>query len=558
MDSETINDRQASRWSNFGEVLLLVMLFFLYAGDFPPMVNEAHYLVKAKNFWQPEWCQNDLFAASGKAHTTFYYLFGWPTLFVSLETTAWIGRIVGWFLIAWGLHRLSAKLIGVPLASLGVATLWIAGIEQGNLAGEWVIGGIEAKVPAYGLVLLGLAEMVDRNWNRVWPLLGGAAAFHVLSGGWSVIAAMLAWWVTERKQTDRKPLFTRWLFLGGALSLFGLVPALALTLGASSEDSAAAARIYAYFRIRHHLLPADFFFHWYARHIALVVMTLAIGFHVRHHQPWRRMTWFTIGAIAIAVAGLVVGILPSVVPDLAAKLLRYYWFRLTDAVVPLMFGLLVVRLIAHAKRLPQAGAIVALVVAVLLAGNSALQRHSKGIPPSATSKLLGWRKTYTEQELLQAKQTWETARAAGEPVGTFRQWKENQLTQAERQAFDDWKAVCRWAAESSGPDDVFLTPRHQQTFKWYAGRAEVVNWKDVPQDAESLREWYRRFGEVFPKRLGRMRVTIRYSSLREYREKYNVRYMIVDQRVAGTSLPLVKVYPNVFDPNGTYAVYQLP
>ena len=36
------------------ETILLVLLFYAYAGDRPPMVNEAHYLVKAKNFWQPE------------------------------------------------------------------------------------------------------------------------------------------------------------------------------------------------------------------------------------------------------------------------------------------------------------------------------------------------------------------------------------------------------------------------------------------------------------------------------------------------------------------------
>ena len=43
------------------------------------------------------------------------------------------------------------------------------------------------------------------------------------------------------------------------------------------------------------------------------------------------------------------------------------------------------------------------------------------------------------------------------------------------------------------PDDsLFLTPTKQQTFKWYAQRAEVVNWKDVPQDAAGILQWYER------------------------------------------------------------------
>ena len=103
-----------------------------------------------------------------------------------------------------------------------------------------------------------------------------------------------------------------------------------------------------------------------------------------------------------------------------------------------------------------------------------------------------------------------------------------------------------------------MTPRHQQTFKWYAGRAEVVNWKDVPQDAANLREWYRRFREVFPRRLGTLRVTIQYDQLRQLGEQYGVRYLIVDRRVAGKHLPLVQVYPTEFESNESFAVYRLP
>lgn len=538
---------QPSRIVLVVELILLVALFFSYAGDIPPMVNEAHYLVKAKNYWQPEWCSADLFAASGKAHTTFYFLFGWPTLLVSLETTAWIGRFVGWMMLAIGLQRLCWKLLRRPLASLGVAILWMVSVEYGNLAGEWVVGGIEAKVPAYGLVLLGLAEMVDRKWQRVWPWLGAASAFHVLSGGWSVIAAMLAWAMTERGREDAERLFTPALVLGGLISLFGLVPALALTYGAGSEDATAAARIYAYFRIKHHLLPADFLFSWYVRHGLLIAATIALGRWGGWHQAsWRRMQWFTAGAVAIAAGGMVVGALPPFVPDLAARLLRFYWFRLADAMVPLMFALLVMRLVvggtatesAARAALPrrsdesiglrwrQPFGIAVLMIATVLLANSCYQKSQLGVPPSVSNVLLGWEADATPQ--------------------------------AQQQVDDDWRAVCRWAKNSSGEDEVFLTPRHQQTFKWYAGRAEVVNWKDVPQDAASLREWYRRFREVFPRRLGTLRVTIQYDQLRKLGEQYDVRYLIVDRRVAGEHLPLVQVYPTDFETNESFAVYRLP
>ncbi|MEO9594855.1 DUF6798 domain-containing protein, partial [Rhodopirellula bahusiensis] len=112
---------------------------------------------------------------------------------------------------------------------------------------------------------------------------------------------------------------------------------------------------------------------------------------------------------------------------------------------------------------------------------------------------------------------------------------------------------------ASTPEDaVLLTPRHQQTFKWYAHRAEVVNWKDTPQNAVALREWAKRFLEVYPSRLSTMRVTIRYDDLRTMRSKYGCDWIIVDRRVVGPELPLVQIYPAANQRNSTYAVYQLP
>jgi hypothetical protein len=137
-------------------------------------------------------------------------------------------------------------------------------------------------------------------------------------------------------------------------------------------------------------------------------------------------------------------------------------------------------------------------------------------------------------------------------------WDVNATPRQQRQVDEDWRAVCRWARESSAEEEVFLTPRHQQSFKWYAGRAEVVNWKDVPQDAASLREWYRRFRQVFPRRLGTLRVTIQYDQLRQLGQEYDAKYLIVDRRVAGQRLPLVQVYPSEFETNESFAVYRLP
>lgn len=546
MSRETPQDKPAathrrSIWIDVTEIAALIALFFIYAGDPAPAVNEAHYLIKAKNFWDPSYCANDLFAASGKAHTTFYWTFGALTQFVSLSSTAWIGRVIGWIMLAVGL-RCCARNVGLPrFASLGVAILWLVGIEYGNLAGEWVVGGIEAKVPAYGMVLMGISQIACRRWSRGWIWFGGASAFHVLTGGWAVAASTIAFVVTERWSRDPDDqtaarFLTPGLFIGGALALFGLLPALNLTLGATAEESAQAARIYSYMRIRHHLLPSDFPIEWFVRHGALAACLIALTLSTRQTPASRRLAWIAFGALSVAGCGLIVGALPAVMPDLAAKLLRYYWFRLSDAIVPLAVAILLMRLITVKDRsMPAtAKAVIATALLMVAAGlltSSSLQRGRLGIPPSTSHRLLG--------------------------VAI------NADVAAQRKSHTDWVAVCDWIRVAMPDDEIFLTPRHQQTFKWYSGHAEVVNWKDVPQDATALLEWERRFDDVYPKRLGSvplnsMRVPIGYAQLREYRKRYGVRFMVVDNRIATSNLPLVKIYPAGELHNKTYSVYELP
>ena len=37
----------------------------------------------------------------------------------------------------------------------------------------------------------------------------------------------------------------------------------------------------------------------------------------------------------------------------------------------------------------------------------------------------------------------------------------------------------------------------QQSFKWYAGRSDVVNYKDIPQDPRSIVDWWRAINEIY-------------------------------------------------------------
>ena len=87
--------------NEYFELPAIFIVFALYAGWPIPDVNEAHYLSKAKHYWNPDWCRGDQFLESADAHQVFYWTFGWVTLFVPLPVVAAIGRCLTWFLLAW-------------------------------------------------------------------------------------------------------------------------------------------------------------------------------------------------------------------------------------------------------------------------------------------------------------------------------------------------------------------------------------------------------------------------------------------------------------------------
>ena len=160
------------------EVVLLVLVFALSHGNPPPDVNEAHYLVKAKHYWDPGFCPTDFFLSSADAHLCFYWMFGWLTLLFELPVVAWVGRIVSWILIGSALVTLGRKVSKGFLPGVFVGSVFVILTENFHLAGEWVIGGFEAKGIAYGFVLIALGNLTCKDWRWVWPYLGAAAAFQ--------------------------------------------------------------------------------------------------------------------------------------------------------------------------------------------------------------------------------------------------------------------------------------------------------------------------------------------------------------------------------------------
>lgn len=504
------------------EILLIFTLYFAYAGWPPPAINEAHYLVKARHFWDPNWCPGDLFAESADTHYLFYLTLGPLTGWLPLPWAAWVCRAVIWLLLAIGWRRLSFTLVPRPLVSLLTAGLYLCLLDHTQMAGEWVVGGAEAKCLAYAAVWWGLAELARNRWRAALLWLGFAAGWHVLVGGWALVALGVAWLWDGERPAIRSLICA----LGGALllSLPGWWPALAMDRGSPPEVLAEAHRIHVFERLSHHLVFYRFPRGFMLRH------GLAIGVWWLLHRAadqtpaGRRVGRVVGGAIAICLVGVLIDQSNLYAPQRAAAWLRFYWFRLSDALVPLGIALglgeLWQRLRVRQSPLADWGLLgLILGVSAWLGGHYLRAMHDLRPQADRPSRVVG----------------------------------PDSAPPDEMTRHRDWLAVCAWMARHTKASDWTIAPRDRQTFKWYTGHAEFVCRKDVPQDAASTVEWKRRIEMLYgdPYRIWPDRI-------RRIAAEYPVRYVIVDRQSPLMPLPYPIVYPSPFDTNRHFVVYRIP
>jgi hypothetical protein len=422
-----------------------------------------------------------------------------------------------------------------------------------HMAGEWIVGGVEAKGFAYVLVFLALEALVRGQWSVALLLAGAASAFHVLVGGWTVVTIGVAWILAGQ---ERPKLERLWPAAAGGLllSLPGLIPAILLNRGVSPEIGDEAARLYVFERLAHHLVYHRFAPDHIWRFAALSAAWLALAIALRKESGLHRLQLVVAGALLLALAGIALdqglilrahwqGQTAAEYERAAAPLLRFYWFRLSDAFVPVGVALAIVSGIQRLERSRPTLAAWLTAAAVLLAAAN-------------IADVWYWR---SQQRLpgavLQPRPTadswprWWVARRHAPAAPTAAEW------------LRDWQAVCAWIGENTPADAKFITPREQQTFKWYAGRAEVANWKDVPQDAASVSQWKMALDLLYPRDARHRREDLAAESdenLAMLGRYFHAQYIVIDRTRAARPILLPRVYPEFPEDNRSFGVYRVP
>jgi hypothetical protein len=537
-----------SRCRVFAEIALIFAVFCIQGAWPAPDVNEPYYLGKAIHFWNPTWLCGDFFMESADTHKVFYFTFGWMSLWLSPIALVWTGRISIWLLLAWAWRRLSAAVVPRPWYCVLTAALFACLMDRCHMAGEWVIGGVEAKGFAYVFVFLGLESLVRNRWNRALLLFGAASAFHVLVGGWAAVATGMAWlWLIKPRPVVAPhdailapPLRCLWPgILGGlTLALPGLVPSLTIDWGVESEITRQAHQIYVFERLPHHLVLAGMRPEFIVRLALLWVFWLLLLWASPSDETRRRLRAFVAGAVVITLIGAALQSLIYVDRVLAANLLRYYWFRLTDVALPLGVAL-------------ESAALVAGLAGRSAANASPLQWGGFSKWQEFLGNLLHSRRVWLSLAILIAAfhlgdRTLD--RIASAPP------RSNKMAD-----FEAWRNACEWVADSGEipPDARFLTPRLAQTFAWYAGRSDVVTWKDVPQDARKIVQWWDRIQDIYATgqqppepRWHESLAELGAERLRQLGAKYHADYAIAE--LSDPPLELPAVYRNQ-----TYVIYRL-
>jgi len=249
---------------------------------------------------------------------------------------------------------------------------------------------------------------------------------------------------------------------------------------------------------------------------------VTVTFSAPGEEEWRRLRAFVAAAVIIALTGGAICWLSFYAEDLGAALLRFYWFRLADFAVPMGVALEGTSFALGRLRWRPAVARWPVAIAILLAGVH-LGAHLLRLPVAAPPRAY----------LVYADRSPE-----------------------ERLDFyADWRDACSWIARPGNvpANDRFLTPMMSHTFKWYTGRAEVANWKEIPQDAVAIVEWWQRIEEVYV--VGRRRpedeslADLGAERLQELGARYEARYVVT---VTQPRLDLPVLYENQ-----TYIVYRL-
>ncbi len=386
----------------------------------------------------------------------------------------WLGKqgadalFYGIVLLALGLLAISRK-VGIDssfawLLLAGGLFLAADNNPQSIAAGEWYVGGLEAKAVAYALVFLAIALMLHGRYLWMALLFGLATSFHVLAGGYPMMAAVIYLLLRRRSQLTRRNhigLIVLIYLLGAAFAIPAVVNQL---ISSGPLGSLTPSFIYVFVRLPHHLNPAVWPAKWWINLIFyLSILVISLQLIKKKTPPGSPSSGaalsisscselFEFTLIALIPFGLGLLISPF---DQQGAYLQYYPFRFGDMFLPFSTCLLF-----------------ACALQYRCAQYSFLKRSSA----LTLTVLIG---VFLTLKTVEFKQE----------ISAISSFPRLQPDRAE---------LYRWVGSytESSAKFVISPSSNIAEFTWVTERPTLVSWKLLPQTKAGIMEWYTRLGDV--------------------------------------------------------------
>ncbi len=425
--------------------------------------NEVDVLPLAKQYADPTWIPGDWYLNQPPGYRIlFQTLFGKLAVVWGLLATSIIGRLLCYGLVASGLVLLGRKL-GLSLLSLllAVGLFLYVNRYQGIVAYEWLVGGLEPKSVAYGLILLAIGLMLEGRYRPMALMLGLATSFHVLVGGWAFLT-VVAWLILRRRNHFRNI----WslgsiLLIYLAASALAIRPVLEQLFSSTPTASLAPSYIYVFLRLPHHLNPLSWSSDWWIRPLIYLLVLGGSVAMLRRKQQFEKsvmnyatcmgLAEFTVLTLVPFVLGLAIAPIDS-----QGKLLQYYPFRLGDIMLPLNTCLLFACALEQtlSDRAKRVFFVVCLVLLSLVCSIQAVSFHKQLVAL-------------------------------------------HEFPGAQQKVDSEWKAMCTWVRNNTPKNSVVVSPPVEFTnFTWLAERPTIAKFKLLPQTKAGILAWHKRLGDL--------------------------------------------------------------
>lgn len=441
----------------FISVFIFLSLLFLFRDILGG--NEGGLLASAKQLIDKNWIKNDWTLNLNPGYRDLFDIFfGIIARFFPLYIVSIIGRIIIYMLFGY-LVQEYARVFKIKIYLI-IPFLFFFLQYQDIIAGEWIIGQLETKSFSYFFILLSLIPFIKKQYHKLFLFLGLGVSFHALIGTYSCFCILAAFFLNYNYfKADKDIIFKKSyiFFIASSFGIFAIIQNLYLNLGI---DTRSLDNIIVGIRGAHHALPSL----WKGKWILKLILTssfLSIVLITVKKIKYRTTASFSLCSLTFFITGLLLFWFKQI------HLLKYFWFRLPDVILPFFSFFIFFSLL-----------------------NEAIEKYlqnEKNYPPLIITVTKSLRIFFI------------LATCVLMFFGFYKFFQSKSEIKRSGKYFylnckmdGDLKEALIWIRHNTSKDSIFLASPSINKFHIGAERAQFVSFKFMPLFGRDILEWYKR------------------------------------------------------------------